>query len=272
MFFSTALDLHSQLVEWHHHLSSAIFRRWASNHNVQRFQYLSHVTKGFQQHKTGRLVTKSTLTGITTTTYSHQKNSSEPLVAGGWLYGCFFLITMITASDHQQLRKERTNFLSAGWNYIFHSPGSIFVYITDVSFTQKISNQHTILGDISPTPPAYMSWRTNLWWCFFWGGATINLGKASLGEVEDIHLYFLLVMFPPDFRIFHLLQSWSSNYSQYQLWGKGNRFFGGCRIIPSAPPPPRCGTQMFVPFISSYSSWWFQPIWKILVKLDHFPK
>ena len=20
------------------------------------------------------------------------------------------------------------------------------------------------------------------------------------------------------------------------------------------------------------SSWWFQPIWKILVKLDHFPK
>ena len=20
-----------------------------------------------------------------------------------------------------------------------------------------------------------------------------------------------------------------------------------------------------------YTSWWFQPIWKILVKLDHFP-
>ena len=22
----------------------------------------------------------------------------------------------------------------------------------------------------------------------------------------------------------------------------------------------------------TYSSWWFQPIWKILAKLDHFPK
>lgn len=40
---------------------------------------------------------------------------------------------------------------------------------TYVSFTQKISNQHTILGDISPTPPAHMPWRTNLWW-FFLGG------------------------------------------------------------------------------------------------------
>lgn len=44
-----------------------------------------------------------------------KKKSSEPLVAGGWLYGCFLLITMIAASDHQQLM------------YIFHSPGSIYV-------------------------------------------------------------------------------------------------------------------------------------------------
>ena len=31
-----------------------------------------------------------------------------------------------------------------------------------------------------------------------------------------------------------------------------------------------CSTFMI--FILSLSSWWFQPIWKILVKLDHFPK
>ena len=34
----------------------------------------------------------------------------------------------------------------------------------------------------------------------------------------------------------------------------------------------RCPTLQLSNQFFAYSSWWFQPIWKILVKLDHFPR
>ena len=39
--------------------------------------------------------------------------------------------------------------------------------------------------------------------------------------------------------------------------------------IPPNPEPPRRGRNTLK---LNYSRWWFQPIWKILVNLDHFPK
>ena len=43
-----------------------------------------------------------------------------------------------------------------------------------------------------------------------------------------------------------------------------------CWSIRPTSKPPRCSCDVFF-FIRCYSSWWFQPIWKILVKLDYFP-
>ena len=39
------------------------------------------------------------------------------------------------------------------------------------------------------------------------------------------------------------------------------------------PPPTKQGlTQELLIKVWAIASWWFQPLWKILVKLDHFPK
>ena len=47
----------------------------------------------------------------------------------------------------------------------------------------------------------------------------------------------------------------------------------GVRSNPTMSPSSYRGYEMdLADSQKKYTSWWFQPIWKILVNLDHFPK
>ena len=54
-----------------------------------------------------------------------------------------------------------------------------------------------------------------------------------------------------------LLQPIFGKYAQSSNWIPFSPTHSGVKIQKKSKPP---------------ASWWFQPVWKILVKLDHFPK
>ncbi len=64
--------------------------------------------------------------------------------------------------------------------------------------------------------------------------------------------------------------SGASNFD-FALWRGGSRFWRWDKPQSRMHFRNRASEEMEI-FQWSWSSWWFQPIWKILVKLDDFPK
>ena len=137
-----------------------------------------------------------------------------------------------------------------------------------------------------------MSQESQVYWVYCSGARHLKPFSQSCEIMEDMLILLLLLPPPPPPLLLHvfIFKIFHAEFSHTNSWD----FFGkhpcALRKVATKPskatftlapkprwitagllPPWNKGRHKYTYSIPRLTSWWFQPLWKILVKLDHSP-